>query len=113
VERFWYQRQKHAKNSSQRNLANTPYVDLVWCETEKPNFGEAKRFAEAIHKKYPDQMLAYNCFSSLNWKRHLDDETIVKFPRELGAMGYKYQFITLVGVHSMWNSMFDLAHGYV
>jgi isocitrate lyase len=95
-----------------RGLAYSPYADLVWCETAKPDLDEARRFAEAIHDKYPDQMLAYNCSPSFNWKRHLDDETIAKFQRELGAMGYKYQFITLAGVHSMWNSMFDLAHGY-
>ena len=95
-----------------RGLAYAPYADLVWCETAKPDLDEARRFAEAIHDKYPDQMLAYNCSPSFNWKRNLDDETIAKFQRELGAMGYKYQFITLAGVHSMWNSMFDLAHGY-
>lgn len=95
-----------------RGLAYAPYSDLVWCETALPDLDEARRFAEAIHEVYPDQMLAYNCSPSFNWKRHLDDETIAKFQRELGAMGYKYQFITLAGIHSMWNSMFDLAHGY-
>lgn len=95
-----------------RGLAYAPYADLVWCETAKPDLDEARRFAEAIHDKYPDQMLAYNCSPSFNWKRNLDDETIAKFQRELGAMGYKYQFITLAGVHSMWNSMFDLSHNY-
>jgi isocitrate lyase len=95
-----------------RGLAYAPYADLVWCETAKPDLEEAKRFAEAIKAKYPDQMLAYNCSPSFNWKRNLDDATIAKFQRELGAMGYKYQFITLAGVHAMWHSMFDLAHDY-
>ncbi len=95
-----------------RGLAYAPYADLVWCETAKPDLDEARRFAEAIKKEYPDQLLAYNCSPSFNWKKNLDDATIAKFQRELGAMGYKYQFITLAGVHSMWHSMFDLAHGY-
>ncbi len=95
-----------------RGLAYAPYADLVWCETAKPDLDEARRFAEAIRKEYPDQLLAYNCSPSFNWKKNLDDATIAKFQRELGAMGYKYQFITLAGVHSMWHSMFDLAHGY-
>ncbi len=95
-----------------RGLAYAPYADLVWCETAKPDLEEAKRFAEAIHKEYPDQLLSYNCSPSFNWKKNLDDATIAKFQRELGAMGYKYQFITLAGVHSMWHSTFDLAHDY-
>ncbi len=95
-----------------RGLAYAPYADLVWCETAKPDLEEARIFAEAIKRQYPDQMLAYNCSPSFNWKRNLDDATIARFQRELGAMGYKYQFITLAGIHSMWNSMFDLAHGY-
>ena len=95
-----------------RGLAYAPYADLVWCETAKPDLQEAKRFAEAIHKRYPGQRLAYNCSPSFNWKKNLDDATIATFQRELGAMGYKYQFITLAGVHSMWHSTFDLAHDY-
>ena len=95
-----------------RGLAYAPYADLVWCETAKPDLEEAKRFAEALHKQYPDQLLAYNCSPSFNWKKNLDDATIAKFQRELGAMGYKYQFITLAGVHSMWHSTFELAHDY-
>ena len=95
-----------------RGLAYAPYADLVWCETAKPDLEEARIFAEAVKKEYPDQMLAYNCSPSFNWKRNLDDETIAKFQRELGAMGYRYQFITLAGIHAMWHSMFDLAHGY-
>lgn len=95
-----------------RALSYAPYADLLWCETAVPDLGEAKRFAEAIRGQYPDQLLAYNCSPSFNWKKNLDDATIAKFQRELGAMGYKYQFITLAGIHSMWYNMFDLAHKY-
>lgn len=96
-----------------RGLSYAPYADLLWCETATPSLEEARTFAEAIHKEYPDQLLAYNCSPSFNWKKNLDDLTIAKFQRELGAMGYKYQFITLAGIHSMWNGMFNLAHDYV
>ncbi len=96
-----------------RGLAYAPYADLLWCETAVPDLDEARRFAEAIHKEYPKQLLAYNCSPSFNWKKNLDDTTIAKFQTELGAMGYKYQFITLAGVHSMWYNMFDLANEYV
>jgi len=95
-----------------RGLAYAPYADLVWCETSKPNLEEARRFAEAIHAKFPGKLLAYNCSPSFNWKKNLDDATIAKFQRELGAMGYKFQFITLAGFHSLNYGMFDLAHGY-
>ncbi|MDA8602955.1 isocitrate lyase [Alphaproteobacteria bacterium] len=95
-----------------RGLAYAPYADLVWCETAKPDLDEARRFAEAIKKEYPDQLLSYNCSPSFNWKRNLDDATIAKFQTELAAMGYRYQFITLAGIHSMWNSMFRLANDY-
>lgn len=95
-----------------RGLAYAPYADLVWCETSAPNLEEAKRFADAIHAKYPNQLLAYNCSPSFNWKKHLDDSTIAKFQRELGAMGYKFQFITLAGFHALNYSMFDLARHY-
>ena len=95
-----------------RGLSYAPYADLLWCETAVPDLGEARRFAEAIHKEYPGQLLAYNCSPSFNWKKNLDDLTIAKFQRELGAMGYKYQFITLAGIHNMWYHMFDLAHNY-
>ncbi|MBN3859305.1 isocitrate lyase [Neisseriaceae bacterium PsAf] len=95
-----------------RGLAYAPYADLIWCETAKPDLAEAKKFAEAIHDKFPNKLLAYNCSPSFNWKKNLDDATIAKFQRELGAMGYRYQFITLAGVHSMWYNMFDLAHDY-
>ena len=95
-----------------RGLAYAPYADLIWCETAVPDLDEARQFAEAVKDKYPDQLLAYNCSPSFNWKKNLDDATIAKFQRELGAMGYKYQFITLAGIHNMWYNMFDLAHHY-
>ena len=95
-----------------RGLAYAPYADLLWCETAVPDLDEAKRFAEAIHKEFPDQLLAYNCSPSFNWRKNLDDATIAKFQKELGAMGYKYQFITLAGIHNMWFNMFDLAQNY-
>lgn len=95
-----------------RGLAYAPFADLIWCETAKPDLDEARQFAEAIHAKYPGKLLAYNCSPSFNWKRNLDDDTIAKFQRELSAMGYKFQFITLAGVHNMWYHMFELAHDY-
>ncbi len=95
-----------------RGLAYAPYADLIWCETGTPDLEFAKTFAEGVRSKYPDQLLAYNCSPSFNWKKNLDDATIAKFQRELSAMGYKYQFITLAGIHSMWYNMFDLAHDY-
>jgi len=95
-----------------RGLAYAPYADLVWCETGKPDLEFARKFAEAIHKEYPGKMLAYNCSPSFNWKANLDDATIAKFQRELGTMGYKFQFITLAGFHALNYSMFNLAHGY-
>jgi isocitrate lyase len=95
-----------------RGLAYAPYADLVWCETGKPDLAFAKTFAEAIHAKFPGKLLAYNCSPSFNWKKNLDDATIAKFQKELGAMGYKFQFITLAGFHSLNYSMFHLAHGY-
>lgn len=95
-----------------RAVAYAPYADLVWCETGKPDLQFAKEFAERVRKHFPNKMLAYNCSPSFNWKRNLDDSTIAKFQRELGAMGYKFQFITLAGFHSLNSSMFELAHGY-
>lgn len=95
-----------------RGIAYAPYADLIWCETSKPDLSEAKRFAETLHAKYPNKMLAYNCSPSFNWKKNLDDATIAKFQKELGAMGYKFQFITLAGFHTLNYSMFDLAHKY-
>ncbi|ALV47146.1 Isocitrate lyase [Arthrobacter alpinus] len=95
-----------------RGLAYAPHADLIWMETGTPDLEHAKKFADAIHAEFPDQMLAYNCSPSFNWKKHLDDATIAKFQRELGAMGFKFQFITLAGFHALNYSMFDLAHGY-
>nr|WP_297350494.1 isocitrate lyase [uncultured Caldimonas sp.] len=95
-----------------RGLAYAPYADMIWCETGKPDLVYAKKFAEAIHKQFPGKLLSYNCSPSFNWKKNLDDATIAKFQRELGAMGYKFQFITLAGFHSLNYSMFNLAYGY-
>jgi isocitrate lyase len=95
-----------------RGLAYAPYADLVWMETSTPDLGEAREFAEAIHDRFPGKLLAYNCSPSFNWRRHLDDETIAGFQRELGAMGYRFQFITLAGFHALNESMFELARGY-
>ncbi len=95
-----------------RGLAYAPYADLVWCETSTPDLALAQRFADAIHRQYPGKLLAYNCSPSFNWKKNLDDATIARFQDALSEMGYKYQFITLAGIHSMWFNMFDLAHAY-
>ncbi|MEU6172273.1 isocitrate lyase [Streptantibioticus parmotrematis] len=95
-----------------RGLAYAPYADLLWVETGTPDLVQAREFAEAIHAEHPDQMLAYNCSPSFNWKAALDDDQIAKFQRELGAMGYRFQFITLAGFHSLNHAMFDLARGY-
>ena len=95
-----------------RGLAYAPYADLIWCETGKPDLAYAKAFAEAIRRQFPGKLLAYNCSPSFNWKKNLDDRTIANFQRELGAMGYRFQFITLAGFHSPNYGMFDLAHGY-
>lgn len=95
-----------------RGLAYAPYADLLWCETSTPDLADAKRFAEAIHAKFPGKLLAYNCSPSFNWKSKLDDATIAKFQRELGAMGYKFQFVTLAGFHALNHSMFELARAY-
>jgi len=95
-----------------RGLAYAEYADLIWCETSTPNLDYARRFAEAIHARFPGKLLAYNCSPSFNWKKNLDDATIARFQRELGAMGYKFQFITLAGFHALNYGMFDLAYGY-
>jgi isocitrate lyase len=95
-----------------RGLAYAPYVDMLWCETSKPNLEEAREFAEGIHAVYPDKMLSYNCSPSFNWRKHLSDEDIARFQRELGAMGYKFQFITLAGFHALNHTMFELAREY-
>ena len=95
-----------------RGLAYAPYADLVWCETSTPNLEEAKKFADAIHEKFPGKLLAYNCSPSFNWKAALSDEEIANYQRELGKMGYKFQFVTLAGFHSLNHGMFELAHDY-
>jgi isocitrate lyase len=95
-----------------RGLAYAPYADLIWCETSEPNLDEARRFAAAIHERFPGKLLAYNCSPSFNWKKKLDHSTIATFQRELGAMGYKFQFVTLAGFHALNYSMFHLARGY-
>lgn len=95
-----------------RALSYAPYADLVWCETSHPDLDEAKKFAEAVHTQFPGKLLAYNCSPSFNWKSNLDDHTIAVFQRELAAMGYKFQFVTLAGFHSLNHGMFELARGY-
>ncbi|WP_303967085.1 isocitrate lyase [Sporosarcina ureae] len=100
------------KQAIARGLAYAEYADLVWCETSHPSLEEAQEFADAIHAKFPEKMLAYNCSPSFNWKANLDQETIAKYQVELGKMGYKFQFVTLAGFHSLNHSMFELAHGY-
>jgi isocitrate lyase len=95
-----------------RGLSYAPVADMIWCETAEPNIAEAKKFAESIHAEFPNKLLAYNCSPSFNWKKKLDSATIAKFQRELGAMGYKFQFVTLAGFHALNYSMFHLAHGY-
>src|SRR5205814_121920 len=95
-----------------RGLAYAPYADVLWCETSTPDLSEARCFAEAIHAEYPGKLLAYNCSPSFNWSRHLDQATIATFQRELGAMGYKFQFVTLAGFHALNHSMFTLARAY-
>lgn len=95
-----------------RGLAYAPYADILWCETSTPDLAMAQRFADAIHARFPGKLLAYNCSPSFNWKKNLDDRTIAKFQQALSDMGYRFQFITLAGIHSMWFSMFDLAHAY-
>ncbi len=95
-----------------RGLSYAPYADVLWCETSTPDLELAQRFADAIHAQYPDKLLAYNCSPSFNWKKNLDDRTIARFQQALSDMGYRFQFITLAGIHSMWFNMFDLAHAY-
>ena len=109
----FYQSRAGLDQAIARSLAYAPYADLIWCETAVPSLEEARAFADAIHAVYPNQMLAYNCSPSFNWKANLDDASIAKFQRELAAMGYKFQFITLAGIHSMWYSMFQLTKDYV
>lgn len=108
----FYRLKSGVETAIARGLAYAPYADLVWCETSTPDLHEAKRFAEGIHKEFPNKLLAYNCSPSFNWKKHLDDTTIAKFQRELGAMGYKFQFVTLAGFHSLNYGMYELARDY-
>jgi isocitrate lyase len=108
----FYRTRKGFDQALSRGLAYAEYADMVWCETGTPDLGFARKFAEGIQKRFPGKMLAYNCSPSFNWKRNLDDSTIARFQRELGAMGYKFQFITLAGFHALNYSMFELAHGY-
>ena len=108
----FYPLQGGVKTAIARGLAYAPYADLIWCETSTPDLAEAREFAEGIHSRFPGKMLAYNCSPSFNWKKNLDDATIAKFQRELGALGYKYQFVTLAGFHALNYSMFQLASEY-
>jgi isocitrate lyase len=108
-----FYRIKHGTDTAiARGLAYAPYADLIWCETSTPDLAQAKKFAEAIRGKFPNKLLAYNCSPSFNWKKNLDDATIAKFQKELGAMGYKFQFVTLAGFHSLNFGMFELARKY-
>ncbi|MEM7199163.1 MAG: isocitrate lyase [Planctomycetota bacterium] len=100
------------KTAIARALAYAPYADVLWCETSTPDLAEAREFAEAVHNEFPGKLLSYNCSPSFNWRKHLDDATIAKFQRELGAMGYKFQFVTLAGFHALNHSMFELAREY-
>ena len=108
----FYRVKNGLEQSISRGVAYAPYADLVWCETGTPDLGFAREFAQAVQAKFPGKLLAYNCSPSFNWKKNLDDATIAKFQRELGAMGYKFQFITLAGFHALNYGMFDLAYGY-
>lgn len=109
----FYKTNNGLEQAINRAISYAHYADLVWCETGTPDLEFARKFAEAVHKVHPGKMLAYNCSPSFNWKKNLDDATIARFQKELGAMGYKYQFITLAGIHSMWYNMFDLSQEYV
>jgi isocitrate lyase len=108
----FYRTRKGLDQALARGLAYAEYADMVWCETGTPDLDFARKFSEGIRKEFPEKMLAYNCSPSFNWKRNLDDATIARFQRELGAMGYKFQFITLAGFHALNYSMFELAYGY-
>ena len=108
----FYRTEAGIEQAIARGLAYAPYADLVWCETSEPDLDEARQFADAIHAKYPGKLLAYNCSPSFNWKKKLSDEEIASFQQEIGAMGYKFQFVTLAGFHSLNFGMFELARGY-
>ena len=109
---YRFEEQTELKRCIARGLAYAPYADLLWMETSTPNLAQARAFAEGIHQEFPGKMMAYNCSPSFNWEKHLDQETIQTFQRELGAMGYKFQFVTLAGFHSLNHAMFELAQGY-
>ncbi|MDR3426803.1 isocitrate lyase [Silvimonas sp.] len=108
----FYRTKPGLEQAISRGLAYAPYCDLIWCETGKPDLEYARKFAQAIHAKFPGKLLSYNCSPSFNWKKNLDDATIATFQQELGKLGYKFQFITLAGFHSLNYGMFNLAHGY-
>ncbi|MGG3435170.1 isocitrate lyase [Heyndrickxia coagulans] len=108
----FYRTQAGIDQAIARGLAYAPYADMIWCETSEPNLDEARRFAEAIHEKFPGKLLAYNCSPSFNWKKKLDDKTIANFQKEIARMGYKFQFVTLAGFHALNHSMFELARDY-
>jgi isocitrate lyase len=108
----FYRTKSGLEQAISRGIAYAPYADMVWCETGKPDLGFAREFAEAVQAESPGQLLAYNCSPSFNWKKNLDDKTIANFQEKLSEYGYKYQFITLAGIHNMWFSMYDLAHDY-
>ncbi|MDG5472629.1 isocitrate lyase [Jeotgalibacillus sp. ET6] len=108
----FYHTQEGIDQAIARGLAYAPYADLIWCETSEPNIEEARKFASAIHEKFPGKILAYNCSPSFNWKMKLDEDTIASFQKELGKMGYKFQFVTLAGFHSLNYGMFELARSY-
>jgi isocitrate lyase len=108
----FYRTKPGLEQAISRGLAYAPYADLIWCETSEPNMEEARLFAKAIHEKYPGKLLAYNCSPSFNWRKKLDGKAIASFQKELGKMGYKFQFVTLAGFHALNNSMFELAKGY-
>ncbi|MGI9281303.1 MAG: isocitrate lyase [Endozoicomonas sp.] len=108
----FYRTRKGIEQAIARGMAYAPFADLLWYESETPDLDEARTFAQAIRSEHPDQLLAYNCSSSFNWKKNMDDRTIARFQDELSEMGYKFQFITLAGIHSMWHNMFDLAYHY-
>jgi isocitrate lyase len=108
----FYKTKAGLKQAISRGLAYAPFADLIWCETSEPNLEEAQRFADAVHEKYPHKLLAYNCSPSFNWKKKLSDKEIAAFQKELGKMGYKFQFVTLAGFHALNHSMFDLARKY-
>ena len=108
----FYRTNNGLEQAVSRGLAYAEYADLVWCETGTPDLEFAKDFADAIHAKYPGKLLAYNCSPSFNWKKNLNDADIASFQEQISGMGYKYQFITLAGIHNMWFNMYDLAHDY-